>query len=155
MEQAVGVSGRWRSSRFVRAKRERGRGSWAEGANERGEVCKQGVGLKRGAGARMWPENARSWVRPRRGDRGREADRLCSFQPRSDGGISCLSLDAKKGLGSTTVGLVRYYLENLLDSVGHIHALVQEIGTTGIVGTRTSAFKWHLSNVLAIGKEFL
>jgi hypothetical protein len=56
----------------VRAKRERGRGSWAEGANERGEVCKQGVGLKRGAGARMWPENARSWVRPRRGDRGRE-----------------------------------------------------------------------------------
>jgi hypothetical protein len=52
--------------------RERGRGSWAEGANGRGEVGKQGVGLKRGAGARTWPENVRSWARPRRGDRGRE-----------------------------------------------------------------------------------
>jgi hypothetical protein len=30
------------------------------------------VGLKRGAGARTWPENAWSWARPRRGDRGRE-----------------------------------------------------------------------------------
>jgi hypothetical protein len=53
------------------------------------------------------------------------------------------------------VGPMRYYLENLLDSVGHIHALVQEIGSAGMVGARTSAFKWHLSNVLAIGKEFL
>jgi hypothetical protein len=56
----------------VRAGRERGRGGWAEGANERGEVGEQGAGLKRGAGARTWPENARSWARPRRGDRGRE-----------------------------------------------------------------------------------
>jgi hypothetical protein len=44
----------------------------AEGANERGEVGELGAGLKRGADARMWPENARSWARPWRGDRGRE-----------------------------------------------------------------------------------
>jgi hypothetical protein len=30
------------------------------------------VGLKRGTGARTWLENARSWVRPWRGDRGHE-----------------------------------------------------------------------------------
>jgi hypothetical protein len=35
-------------------------------------VGKQGAGFKRGAGARSWPENARSWARPRRGDCGRE-----------------------------------------------------------------------------------
>jgi hypothetical protein len=34
----------------------------------------QGAGLKRGAGAWMWPEDARTWVRPRRGDRGREVE---------------------------------------------------------------------------------
>jgi hypothetical protein len=56
----------------VRAKRERERGGSAEGANERGEVGEQGTGLKRGAGARTWLENARSWARPRRGDRGRK-----------------------------------------------------------------------------------
>ena len=50
-EQAVGVGGRWWSSRFAQAERERGRGSWAEGANERGKVGEQGAGLKRGAGA--------------------------------------------------------------------------------------------------------
>jgi hypothetical protein len=44
-----------------------GRGSWAEGTNERGEVGEQGAGVKRGAGARTWPENARSWAHPRRG----------------------------------------------------------------------------------------
>jgi hypothetical protein len=38
-----------------------------EGASERGEVGKQGVGLKRGAGEGTWPENMRTWVRPRRG----------------------------------------------------------------------------------------
>jgi hypothetical protein len=54
-EQAVGVSGRWRSSRFTQAERERERGSWAESANERGEVGEQGAGLKRGAGAQTWP----------------------------------------------------------------------------------------------------
>jgi hypothetical protein len=59
-EQAVDVGGWWRSSRFARTERERGRGSWAEGANERGEMGEQG------AGARTWPENARSWARPRR-----------------------------------------------------------------------------------------
>jgi hypothetical protein len=35
-------------------------------------VGEQGAGFKRGTGARSWPENARSWARPRRGDRGRE-----------------------------------------------------------------------------------
>jgi hypothetical protein len=53
-------------SRFAWVERERGRESWAEGANGRGEVGEQG------AGARSWPENARSWARPRQGDRGRE-----------------------------------------------------------------------------------
>jgi hypothetical protein len=56
----------------LRGQSERGRGSWAEGANGRGEVGEQGARLKRGTGARMWPEIARSWARPRRGDRGRE-----------------------------------------------------------------------------------
>jgi hypothetical protein len=35
-------------------------------------VGERGAGLKRGAGARTWLENARSWARPQRGDRGRE-----------------------------------------------------------------------------------
>jgi hypothetical protein len=35
-------------------------------------VGEQGAGFKRGAGARSWPENARTWARPRQGDRGRE-----------------------------------------------------------------------------------
>jgi hypothetical protein len=56
---------------FVWTERERGREGWAEGANEKGGVGEQGAGLKRGAGARTWPENARSWARPRWGDRGR------------------------------------------------------------------------------------
>jgi hypothetical protein len=51
---------------------ERGRGVLAEGANEQGEVGKQGAGLKRGTGVRTWPKNVRTWARPRRGDRGRE-----------------------------------------------------------------------------------
>jgi hypothetical protein len=59
-------------SRFACVERERGRESWAEGANGRGEVGEQGAWFKRGAGARSWPENARSWARPRRGDHGRE-----------------------------------------------------------------------------------
>jgi hypothetical protein len=62
----------------VWAERESGRGSWAEGANERGEVGEQGAGVKRGAGARTWLENARSWARPRReivGERLEMADR--------------------------------------------------------------------------------
>jgi hypothetical protein len=74
MEQAVVIGGRWRSSLLAWAERERGRESWAEGANERGEVGEQGAGLKRGAGARTWPENARSWARPRLGDRGRKVE---------------------------------------------------------------------------------
>jgi hypothetical protein len=39
----------------------------AEGASERREVGEQGTGLKRGAGAGTWPENARTWARPQRG----------------------------------------------------------------------------------------
>jgi hypothetical protein len=71
-EQAAADGGRWRSSLLARAERERGRGGLVEDTNERGEVGEQGAGLKRGTGARTWPENARSWARPRRGDRGRE-----------------------------------------------------------------------------------
>jgi hypothetical protein len=63
---------RWQSSLHAWAERERGRGGLAEGANERGEVGVQGAGLKRGMGAGMWSENVWSWVRPRRGDHGRE-----------------------------------------------------------------------------------
>jgi hypothetical protein len=57
---------------YTRGQSEREREGWAEGANERGEVGEQGAGLKRGAGARTWPENAWTSARPRRGDRGRE-----------------------------------------------------------------------------------
>jgi hypothetical protein len=46
------------------AERERGRGGSAEGGSERGEVGKQGAGLKRGADAGTWPENAWTWARP-------------------------------------------------------------------------------------------
>jgi hypothetical protein len=73
-KQAMGVGGRWQSSLFAWAEQERGRESWAEGANERGGVGEQDAGLKRGTGARTWPENARSWARPRRGDRGRKVE---------------------------------------------------------------------------------
>jgi hypothetical protein len=59
-------------SRFVWAERERERKSWVEGGNGRGEVGEQGAGFTRGAGARLWPENTQTWVRPRWGDRGRE-----------------------------------------------------------------------------------
>jgi hypothetical protein len=71
-EQATVDGGRWRSSLHAWVERERGLEDLAEGANERGEVGEQGARLKRGAGARTWTENARTWVRPRRGDRGRE-----------------------------------------------------------------------------------
>jgi hypothetical protein len=50
----------------VQSERERARGL-VEGATERGEVGEQGAGFKRGAGARTWPENERSWARPRWG----------------------------------------------------------------------------------------
>jgi hypothetical protein len=73
-EQAAVDDGRWRGSLHAWVERERGRASLAEGANGRAEVGEQGAGLKRGAGARTWLENARSWVRPRRGDRGREVE---------------------------------------------------------------------------------
>jgi hypothetical protein len=62
-------------SRFAWAERERER----ERARElcRGRKWKRGGGragrgVQKGRGARSWSENARSWVRPRRGDRGRE-----------------------------------------------------------------------------------
>jgi hypothetical protein len=51
----------------VRAERERGRGGLAEGASERGKVGEQGAVIKRGTGAGSWPENARTWARPRWG----------------------------------------------------------------------------------------
>jgi hypothetical protein len=59
-------------SRFAWAERERGRDSWAEGANGRGQFYEQGAGVQKGRGARLWPENERTWTRPRRRDRGRE-----------------------------------------------------------------------------------
>jgi hypothetical protein len=45
----------------VQSERE-GEGVWL-----REQVSKQGTRFKRDAGARTWPENARSWVRPQRG----------------------------------------------------------------------------------------
>jgi hypothetical protein len=66
-ERVMEVGGRWRSSLVTRAKQERGRGGLAKGASERGEVGEQGAGFKSDAGARTWPENARSWACPRRG----------------------------------------------------------------------------------------
>jgi hypothetical protein len=65
---AGGGGGSW----FAWAERERGQESWAEGANGRGEVGEQGAGFKRSTGARSWPENARTWARPRRRDHGWE-----------------------------------------------------------------------------------
>jgi hypothetical protein len=67
-------AGGGRGSRFAWAERERGRESWVKGANGRGEMGEQGAGFKRGAGARSWPENVRTWARPWRGDRGREVE---------------------------------------------------------------------------------
>jgi hypothetical protein len=72
VERATADGGRWQSSLLAWAKRDRGRGGLAEDANEQGEVGEQDVGLKSGTGARTWPENARSWAHPRRGDHGRE-----------------------------------------------------------------------------------
>jgi hypothetical protein len=66
-ERAAADGKRWRSSLFARAERERGRGGLVEGASERGAVGEQGARLKRGTGAGTWPENARTWARPRRG----------------------------------------------------------------------------------------
>jgi hypothetical protein len=66
-ERAAADGEQWRSSLFVRAERERGRGGLAEGASEPGEVGEQGARLKRGTGARTWPENAQTWARPRWG----------------------------------------------------------------------------------------
>jgi hypothetical protein len=81
---------------FAWAERERGRESWVEGANERGEVGEQEAGLKRGTGARMWPENVWSWARPRRGDRGRQVeDELTG----GDGRIEREGTGAREGNG--------------------------------------------------------
>jgi hypothetical protein len=60
VERATGFGGRWRGSGRVRRVRERERGGSAEGASERGEVGKQGAGLKRGA-------DAGTWARPQQG----------------------------------------------------------------------------------------
>jgi hypothetical protein len=58
---------RRRSYLVACVERERGREGSAEGASEQGEVGEWGAGLKRGEDVRRWPENARSWARPRRG----------------------------------------------------------------------------------------
>jgi hypothetical protein len=68
------LAGGGRGSRFAWSEQERWRESWAEGANGRGEVGEQGEGFKRGTGARSWPENTRSWARPRRRDHGRKVE---------------------------------------------------------------------------------
>jgi hypothetical protein len=52
---------------WSRVEREKGQGDSAEGACERGKVGEKGAGLKRGVDTRTWPENARTWARPRRG----------------------------------------------------------------------------------------
>jgi hypothetical protein len=77
------------------AERERGREGLAEGASERGKVGERSAGLKRGEDVRRWPENARSWARPRRGTwvggwgradrwapRNRERERACRREER-------------------------------------------------------------------------
>jgi hypothetical protein len=84
-EQAAVDGGRWRISLHAWAERERARKSLAEGANERGEVGEQGVGLKRGAdvageradmsastAGRSW---ARGYGRLTGGDSGTERER--------------------------------------------------------------------------------
>jgi hypothetical protein len=60
---------------LVRAGRARERArELSRGRKWEREVGELGAGLKRGAGARSGPENARSWARPRRGDRGPEVE---------------------------------------------------------------------------------
>jgi hypothetical protein len=86
-------SGR-RSSLHAWAERERGREGLAEGANERAEVGEQGAGLKRGTGAQTWPENARTWARPRWGDRGWEVE---DEQTGGDGGTKREGAGAREG----------------------------------------------------------
>jgi hypothetical protein len=54
----------------VCVERERGREGLAKGASEREEVGERGARLKRGEDVRRWPEIARSWARPRRGNVG-------------------------------------------------------------------------------------
>jgi len=55
---------------------------------------------------------------------------------------------ARKGARKGTAGAVRDCLENLADSVGHLHDAAQEMGGAGMGGRAGSAaFKWHLSNV--------
>jgi hypothetical protein len=56
----------WRSSLGTCAERERGRGCSAEGATERGRASECGGVQKRLGHVKAWPENARSWARPRR-----------------------------------------------------------------------------------------
>jgi hypothetical protein len=93
-EQAAVGGGWWRGSLHAGAERERGRASLVEGANGRGEVGERGAGLKRGAGARTWPENARSWARPWQGYHWREdGDELTG----GDGGIERGRAGAREG----------------------------------------------------------
>jgi hypothetical protein len=64
---------RWMSADGGRAPCSRGQ-SEREGERAGQRAQKQGAGLKRGAAARTWPENAWTWARPRRGDHGREVE---------------------------------------------------------------------------------
>lgn len=50
---------------------------------------------------------------------------------------------------------VRDSLENLADSMGHLRDTLHEMGGAEMAQARTSAFKWHLNNVLAFTKEFV
>jgi hypothetical protein len=74
---------RWTSAGGGRAlgscgQREReGEGAGQRAQMREGRWASRARGSKGARGARTWPENARSWARPRRGDRGREVrDRL-------------------------------------------------------------------------------
>ena len=71
-ERAAADGEQWRSSLFVRAERERGRGGLAEGASERGEVGEQGTGLKRGTGRGDVSGERADVGASTAGDRGRE-----------------------------------------------------------------------------------
>jgi hypothetical protein len=78
-EQTVGVGGRCWSSRFAQAEREReGEGARHRAQMREGRWASRTQRSKGARGARTWPENARSWARPRReiaGERLETADR--------------------------------------------------------------------------------
>jgi hypothetical protein len=133
-------------SRFAWAERERGRESWVGGANRRGEVGEQV------AGARSWPENARSWARPRRGDRGREVrDALTggvSGAERGKAGVGenngadrlvPRSSEGERALGFASTGGVR-----LSGSGTRVHKRARGLGLMGCLGPNwLFLFSWN------------